>query len=137
MATQFDISAPVEKLMCFMAMIEALDCEETKPQRQEPRPRCATHFSDMMEPLPADKQQLLAAARRAAVEPPHKPAGSVVLTEVYANCKFYGNISWAPLDHRLATAARKTEIEFFEWRGVCTKDVPEPWMKIIPSKWLY
>ena len=35
MATKFDISAPVEKLMSIIAILEALDCEEPNPQRQE------------------------------------------------------------------------------------------------------
>ena len=36
-------------------------------------------------------------------------------------CAFYDDISGAPLDHALATAARKTEIEVFKARGVYTK----------------
>ena len=49
---------------------------------------------------------------------------------------FYDDISGAPLDHRLATAARKSEIKFLNSRRVYTKVVREPWMKIISLKWL-
>ena len=41
---------------------------------------------------------------------------------------FHDDISRAPLDHALATAARKTEIEFFKARGVYTKVLQELWM---------
>ena len=34
---------------------------------------------------------------------------------------FYDDGCGAPLDHQLASAARKTEIEFFKSRGVYTK----------------
>ena len=60
---------------------------------------------------------LMAAMSRPPVEPPHEPSGSVVLSDVYAGCAFYDDISGAPLDHALATAARKTEIEFFKVRA--------------------
>ena len=50
---------------------------------------------------------------RPAIEPPHEPAGSMVLSDFYGDYDFYDDISGAPLDHKLASAARKTEIEFF------------------------
>ena len=75
----------------------------------------------------------MAAMSRPPVEPPHEPAGSVVLSDLYAGCAFYNDVSGAPLDHALATAARKTEIEFFKARGVYTKVLQELWMKVISA----
>ena len=49
MATQFDISAPVEKLMSVMAKLEALDSEVATPHRLEPEPRCPWDFSGATE----------------------------------------------------------------------------------------
>ena len=84
----------------------------------------------------AKLQSFMAARKRRTVEPPHEPAGSTVLADLHAACKFYDGVSGAPLDHAMATAARKTEIEFCKSRGVYTKVRHEPWMKIISTKWL-
>ena len=54
------------------------------------------------------------------VEPPHEPAGSLVLNGLYGSYDFYDDVSGAPLDHKLASAARKTEIEFFN-SGACAR----------------
>ena len=79
---------------------------------------------------------LMAAASRPTVGPPHELVGSVTFANPHAGCKFYDDISGAPLNHAMATAARKTEIEFFKARGVYTKVKQEPWIKIISTKWL-
>ena len=73
----------------------------------------------------------MAAANRPMGEPPHEPAGSIVFADLYAGCEFYDDISGAPLDLAMATAALKTEIEFCKARGVYTKVRQKPWMKII------
>ena len=109
------------------------------------------HLSGMMERLPAAEQtlqlsrqqkkcagatrwntdcsmvdSLMAAMNRPIVEPPHEPAGSVTLADLYVGCEFYDDISGAPLNHAIATAARKKEIEFFKSRGDYTKIKREP-----------
>ena len=76
----------------------------------------------------------MAAMSRPPVEPPHEPAGSVVLSDFCIGFTFYDDISGAPLDHALVTAARKTEIEVFKARGVYTKGFQEPWMTVISTK---
>ena len=63
----------------------------------------------------------MAAASRRVIEPTHKPAGGLVLSDLYGDFDFYDDISGASLDHKLASAARKTEIDFFKSRGVYTK----------------
>ena len=79
-------------------------------------------------------EALMAAVEK--VEPPHEPEGSVRLDELYAGREFYDDISGMPLDRRLATQARKNEIEFFKGRGVYTKVMRKPWMKVITTKWI-
>ena len=96
MATNFDISAPIEKLMSVIAELEALDSEVAMPHCLEPEPRCPWDFSGATKLAP--KQLLMAAMSRPPVEPPHEPAGSVVLSDVYAGYAFYADISGAPLD---------------------------------------
>ena len=59
----------------------------------------------------------MAAANRPTVEPPHEPEGSVTLADLYDGCEFYDDISGAPLDHAMASAAHKNEIEFFKSRA--------------------
>lgn len=133
MATKLNISAPVEKLMSVMAKLEALDSEVAPSHHLEPEPRCPLDFSGATELTP--KQLLMAAMSRPPVEPPHEPAGSVVLSDIYAGCAFYDDISGAPLDHALATASCKTEIEF-KARGDYTEVLQEPCMKVISTKLL-
>ena len=77
----------------------------------------------------------MAAKSRPTVEPPHEPDGSIALAGLYAGCEFY-DVSVAPPDHAVATAARKTEIEFFKSNCVYTRVRQEPWMNIISTKWL-
>ena len=84
----------------------------------------------------AKVHSLMAATNRPTAEPHHELSGSMVLGDLYAGCEFYDDVSGAPLDHAMVTAARKTEIEFFKSRGVYTKVRQEPWMKIISTKWL-
>ena len=79
---------------------------------------------------------LMAAESRPAIEPPHNPKGCVKLAALYKWCEFCDDISGVQLDHAMATAARRKEIEFFKARGVYTKVKQEPWMKIISTKWL-
>ena len=71
----------------------------------------------------------LMAMGRPAVEPPHEPAGSTALQDLYGSYDFYDDVSGAPLDHGLATAARRLEIDFFKSRGVYTKVSRESWMR--------
>ena len=78
----------------------------------------------------------MAAESRPVIEPPHEPAGSLGLSDLYGNFDFYDDVSGTLLDHKLAIAARKTEIEFFKSRGVYTEVTREPCMKVILSKWL-
>ena len=51
-------------------------------------------------------------------EPPHEPEGSVRFDELYAGRYFYDDVNGMPLNHGMATQARKNEIEFFKNRGV-------------------
>ena len=51
---------------------------------------------------------LMSAMSRPAIEPPHEPAGSRVLSDLYGDYDVYDDISGASLDHKLASAARKT-----------------------------
>ena len=74
---------------------------------------------------------LMATESRPKVEPPHEPEGCVKLADLYEGCEFYDDISGVQLDHAMATAARRKEIECFKARGVYTKVKQEPWMKII------
>ena len=55
------------------------------------------------------------------VEPPHEPEGPLRFDELYAGRDFYDDINDMPLNHELATQARKNEIEFFKNRKVYTK----------------
>ena len=77
---------------------------------------------------------LMAAESRATIEPPHEHEGCVKLADLYEGCEFYDDISGVHLDHTMATAARRKEIEFFKASGVYTKVKHEPWMKIISTK---
>ena len=79
-------------------------------------------------------KQLMAAMT--ALEPPNEVAGSVVLADVYFRCEFYVDIGGPPLGHRVATAARETEIELLESKAVCTKVRREPWTRVIATKLL-
>ena len=76
----------------------------------------------------------MAAENRPTVEPPHEPEGCVKLADLYEGCEFYDDISGVQLDHAMATAARRKEIEFFKARGVYRKVKQEPLMKIISTK---
>ena len=69
---------------------------------------------------------LMAAMNRRTIESPHEPAGGIVLADLHAGCEFYVDVSGAPLDHAMATAARKTEIAFFKSRGVYIEVRQEP-----------
>ena len=70
--------------------------------------------------------RLMAAESRPTVEPPHEPEGCVKLADLYEECEFYDDISGVQLDHAMATAARRKEIEFFKARGVYNKFKQEP-----------
>ena len=143
MATKFDISAPVERLMSVMQTLEKLDEDErqrTTVYKQgflvhaTPGARttvCKQGFLVHATPgaeqgLPRKQKKsvswdtdcvkacsLMSAMNRPAVEPPHEPAGSTALQDLYGSYDFYDDVSGAPLDHGLATAARRLEIDFF------------------------
>ncbi len=68
--------------------------------------------------------------------PPHEEDDHARYEELYRDCDFYDDISGAKLDKKLATEARRTEIEFFKARGVYTKRRRESWMKVITTRWL-
>ena len=55
---------------------------------------------------------------------------------MYAEKHFVDDVHGGLMDKKLATAARRLEIEFFRKMGVYTKVKREPWMKIISTKWI-
>ena len=66
--------------------------------------------------------------------PPHEEDDAARFEMLYEDCEFYDDISGAKLDKKLATAARRTEIDFFKARGVYSKRRREKWMKVISTK---
>ena len=77
---------------------------------------------------------LMAAESRPTVEPPHEPEGCVKLADLHKGCELYDDTSGVQLDHAMATATRRKEIEFFKARCVYMKVKQEPRMKISSTK---
>ena len=70
------------------------------------------------------------------IEPPHEPDVSASFAKLYADHEFVDDMTGMPLDHGMAVAARKKEIDFFRSRGVYTKVRRAPWMKVITTRWI-
>ena len=56
--------------------------------------------------------------------------------DLYGEKDFVDDVSGAPLDKKMAIAARRLEMEFFRRKGVYTKVRAEPWMIVITTKWI-
>ena len=55
---------------------------------------------------------------------------------MYDEQDFMDDVHGGLLDKKLATEARRVEIEFFRKMGVYTKVRREPWMRVITTKWI-
>ena len=103
--------------MFIMTTLEALDCK-SEAHHKECQPRCPWDFPGQMERLLAAEQalhlprkqtrcsgatqwdtdcvkmsSLVAAESRPVIEPPHEPAGSLGLSDIYGNFEFYDDVS--------------------------------------------
>ena len=68
--------------------------------------------------------------------PPHEEDETTSFDALYKDGEFFDDVSGAKLDKKMATTARRTEIDFFKARGVYFKRRREKWMKVISTKWL-
>ena len=66
-----------------------------------------------------------------AVAPEEDP-----LELLYQDAEFHDDVHGLPLNKKLATQARRTEIEYFRKMGVYSKVKREAWMKVITTKWI-
>ena len=58
------------------------------------------------------------------------------LAALYEGADFFDDVTGAPLNKKLATEARRLEIEYFRKMGVYTKVRREKWMKVITTRWI-
>ena len=77
--------------------------------------------------------QLMAVQQRLeeALPPEEDP-----FARLYEGADFFDDVSGMPLDKKMASEARRTEIEYFRHMGVYMKVRREPWMKVITTRWL-
>jgi hypothetical protein len=111
-----------------------LICESIKREISDAKWR--GQVAEKFEISPTVEKLMAVQAKMELVEPPHEVEGTTCLRDLYEGQEFVDDISGLPLDKGLATQARVVEIGFFRERGVYTKVLREPWMKVITTKWL-